>query len=183
MLKFEEANRKIKANEENRRLDPDGWQMMQESNDALRSKIIAEIVEYEALVAHDPDKPVVLGIENLGYLSDLLIKARIAFKITHKELASFLRCTEEQTVAFEDKDYQNASYVDFLTAMNALGIKHIICGYWHNFFNVFLDTLFELLSIHSSSCQVISETLQISLQSYPSAITCIIWLPCRFDRL
>lgn len=100
VLKFEEANRKIKANEENGRLDPDGWQMMQESNDALRSKIIAEIVEYEALVAHDPDKPVVLGIENLGYLSDLLIKARIAFKITHKELASFLRCTEEQTVAF-----------------------------------------------------------------------------------
>ncbi|BAZ16552.1 hypothetical protein NIES4071_84290 [Calothrix sp. NIES-4071] len=32
--KFEEANRKLKANEEKRRLDPDGWQLIQDSNQA-----------------------------------------------------------------------------------------------------------------------------------------------------
>lgn len=64
-----------------------------------------------------------LEIENLDYLSDLLIKARIAFKISHKELGIFLRCTEEQAEEFEHEDYQNASYVDFLAAMNVFGIK------------------------------------------------------------
>ncbi|BAZ16064.1 hypothetical protein NIES4071_79390 [Calothrix sp. NIES-4071] len=121
--KFEEANRKIRSNLEKQRLDPVGWQLIQESNDALRLKIVAEIVEYEALVAHDPDKPIVLEIESLDALSDLLIKARIAFKIIHKELAVFLRCTEEQVAAFENEDYQNATYVDFLTAMDVFGIK------------------------------------------------------------
>lgn len=121
--KFEEANSKIRANSERKRLDPVGWQLIQESNDALRLKIVAEVVEYEALVAHDPDKPIVLEIESLDALSDLLIKARIAFKITHKELAVFLRCTEQQVEAFENEDYQNATYVDFLTAMDVFGLK------------------------------------------------------------
>lgn len=121
--KFEETNCKIRANTERKRLDPDGWQLIQESNDALRLKIVAEIVEYEALVAHDPSKPIVLEIESLDALSDLLIKARIAFKITHKELAVFLRCTTEQVEAFENEDYQNATYVDFLSAMDVFGIK------------------------------------------------------------
>lgn len=121
--KFEDANSKIRANSERKRLDPDGWQLIQESNDALRLKIVAEIIEYEALVAHDPSKPIVLEIENLDYLSDLLIKARIAFKVSHKELAILLKCTEEKAEAFEHEDYQNASYVDVLAAMNVFGIK------------------------------------------------------------
>lgn len=64
-----------------------------------------------------------LEIENLDYLSDLLIKARIAFKISLHELAILLKCTEEQAKAFEHEDYQNASYVDVLAAMNVFGIK------------------------------------------------------------
>lgn len=122
-LKFEEANRKIKLNEEKRRSDPDGWQLIQESNDALRLKLVAEITEYEVLVAHDPNKPIVLEIENLDYLPDLLIKARIAFKMTHKELAAFLKRTEEEVKAFESKNYHNASYLDFANAMDVFGIK------------------------------------------------------------
>lgn len=123
--KFEEANRKIKSNKEKRHSDPDGWQLIQESNDALRLKLVAEITEYEALVAHDPDKPIVLEIENLDYLPDLLIKARIAFKMTYKELAAFLRRTEEEVKAFESKNYHNASYLDFANVMDAFGIKLI----------------------------------------------------------
>ncbi|MBD2773902.1 hypothetical protein [Iningainema tapete] len=121
--KFERANEKLRANEEKRLKDPDGWQLIQDSNDALRQKLLDEITEYEALVAHDTDQPIVLEIENLDYLSDLLIKARIAFKITHKELAAFCQRTESEIKIFEDKDYQNASFLDFMTALDALGIK------------------------------------------------------------
>ena len=121
--KFASANCKLQANEEKRQKDPDGWQLIQDSNDALRQKLLYEIAEYEALVAHDPDKPIVLEIENLDYLSDLLIKARIAFKITHLELAAFCQKTKEEIKSFEDKDYQNASFLDFMTALDALGIK------------------------------------------------------------
>lgn len=43
--KFEYANSKIRANTERKRLDPEGWQLIQESNDTLRLKIVAEIVD------------------------------------------------------------------------------------------------------------------------------------------
>lgn len=121
--KFAEANRKLRANDEKRLKNPDNWQLIQDSNDALRLKLVAEIEEYEALVAHDPDKPVVLEIENLNYLPDLLIKARIAFKITQEELAALSDHTLDEIKAFEDKNYHNASFLNFLSALDALGIK------------------------------------------------------------
>ncbi len=121
--KFAEANRKIKANEEKRLNDPDGWQLSQDSNDALRKKLLDEITEYEALVAHDPEQPIMLEIENLDYLPDLLIKARIAMKLTQKELAVFCQLTEEEIKSFEDKNYHNASFLDFANAIDILGIK------------------------------------------------------------
>ncbi|MDF5721087.1 MAG: hypothetical protein PUP91_11530 [Rhizonema sp. PD37] len=121
--KFTEANRKLRANNEKRLKDPDGWQLTQDSNDALRLKLVAEIEEYEALVAHNPNKQIVLEIENLNYLPDLLIKARIAFKITQEELAALSDHTVDEIKTFEDKNYHNASFVNFLSALDALGIE------------------------------------------------------------
>lgn len=121
--KFAEANLTLRANEEKRLKDPDGWQLIQDSNDALRQKLLDEITEYETLVAHDPEQPIVLSIENLDYLPDLLIKARIAMKLTQKELAAFCQRTEEEIKSFEDKNYQNASFLDFANALDVLGIK------------------------------------------------------------
>ena len=123
--KFAEANRKLRANEEQRLKDPDGWQLIQDSNDALRQKLLDEIIEYEELVAHDPEQPIVLSIENLDYLPDLLIKARIAMKLTHKELAVFCQLTEEEIKSFENNNYHNASFLDFATALDVLGITLI----------------------------------------------------------
>lgn len=125
--KFEEANSKIKSNEEKRLSDPDGWQLIQESNDALRQNLCREIVEYETLVAHNPKEALVLEIEDLNYLPHLLIKARIALKLTPEELAILSDHTEEEIIAFEVKNYHNASFVDFLAVSKALGIK-VIAG-------------------------------------------------------
>ncbi|NJL81282.1 MAG: helix-turn-helix transcriptional regulator [Richelia sp. SL_2_1] len=121
--KFEKANRKLREDKEKKLFDPDGWQLLQDSNNSLRESIVDEIEEYEALIAHNPKKPIVLQIESMDELSDLLIKARIAFKITQQELAALCDFTTEQIQLFEDKDYQNASYVDFLAVANALGVE------------------------------------------------------------
>jgi hypothetical protein len=48
--KFAEANRKLRANEKKRQKDPDGWQLIQDSNKALQQKLLDEIAEYEMLV-------------------------------------------------------------------------------------------------------------------------------------
>lgn len=61
----------------------------------------------------------------MNKISDLLIKARIAFKITHKELAALCERSEEQIKLFEHKDYQNATFMDFLTVSDALGVEII----------------------------------------------------------
>lgn len=45
--KFEDANRKLKVNQEKQHLEEDGWQLIQDSNEALRQKLISEIEEYE----------------------------------------------------------------------------------------------------------------------------------------
>ncbi len=67
----------------------------------------------------------VLEIDDINYLSHLVIKARIALKITQKELAILSDLTEEQIQDFEHKNYHNASFLDFLAVSNALGIKII----------------------------------------------------------
>lgn len=121
--KFEEANRKLKANQEKRHLDPDGWQLIQDSNQALRQKLISEVEEYEALEAHHPSQPLTLKIDDINYLPDVIIKARIALKLTQQELAILSDRTEEEIKAFEEKNYHNASFLDFLAVSNALGIK------------------------------------------------------------
>ncbi len=121
--KFKEANRKLQENEEKRLKDPDGWQLLQDSNEALRQSLLNEITEYEILVAHDLDKPIILTVNSMNKLSDVLIKARIAFKINLYELSILCDRPEEKISSFEEKDYQNASFVDFLAVSDALGIK------------------------------------------------------------
>jgi hypothetical protein len=121
--KFASANRKLKGDEQRRLKDPDGWQLIQDSNDALKQKLIKEIAEYEALVTHDSNEPIKLECESIDEISDLLIKARIAFKITQQELAELCDRTYEQIKSFEDKDYQNASMTDFWAVADALGVE------------------------------------------------------------
>ena len=121
--KFEDANRKLKANQEKQHLEEDGWQLIQDSNEALRQKLISEIEEYEALIAHHPTQPLVLEIDDINYLPDTIIKARIALKLTQQELAILSDRTTEEIKAFEEKNYHNASFLEFLAVSNALGIK------------------------------------------------------------
>ncbi|BAZ16010.1 hypothetical protein NIES4071_78830 [Calothrix sp. NIES-4071] len=124
VTKFEEASLKVKESSERQLKDPEGWQLMQDSYNVQKQNLLNEIREYEALLAHDLSQPVEFELEDMKYFSDLLIKARIALKITQKELAFLSNHTEEQIIRFEEKNYHNASYVSFLKVQSALGFKN-----------------------------------------------------------
>lgn len=145
--RFYLAEIKVKENEERRLKEPEKWQLMQDSYAAQRQNLLDEIREYEALVAHDPRKPLLLEIEDINYISNLVIKARIALKLTQKELAILSDHTEEQIKDFEDKNYHNASFLNFLAVANALGIQ-IIEGKFVAQLNDFYQQ--ELINIRSS---------------------------------
>ena len=121
--RFTEAEIKMLEDKERRLKDPDGWLLIKDSYVVLRQKLLDEIAEYEALIAHDPSQPISLVIDEMDKLSDLLIKARIAFKISQKELAELCGLTEEKISLYEEKDYQDASHLDFLAVSDALGFK------------------------------------------------------------
>ena len=122
--KFERGRVSLRANEEKKKKDPDGWQLLQDSYECQRNKLQAEMAEYEALVKHDPSKPLVIkNPENILEISDVIIKARIGLKITQKELAAICDRTEEEIASYEEKDYQNASFVDVIEVSTVLGIK------------------------------------------------------------
>ncbi|MDY6784962.1 MAG: helix-turn-helix domain-containing protein [Cyanobacteriota bacterium] len=113
----------VRQNEEKKREDPDGWQLLQESYKSQLRNLQDEIAEYEALISHDPHQSVLLELNDINQLSTLLIKARIAFKLTQKELADLCDRTEEQVKAYEKNNYKNASFLDVLAVMDALGIQ------------------------------------------------------------
>ncbi|MBV6627702.1 MAG: helix-turn-helix transcriptional regulator [Rivularia sp. (in: Bacteria)] len=113
----------LERDEEKKNNDPDIWQIHYDGVTSQRQDLQEQVTEYEALIAHNSNQPIVLQIDCMDELSDLLIKARIAFKITQEELAYLCDFTTEQIKLFEDKDYQNASYLDFLAVANALGVE------------------------------------------------------------
>ena len=129
--RFSQAITSLRQNEEKREKDPDGWQLLQDSHQSQLNALREEITEYETLTAHDPNQPVRLTITEINKLSDVLIKARIALKLSQKELgylcdacgSDYVLRTEEEIKQYEAADYQNASFVDVLAVSYALGIK------------------------------------------------------------
>ncbi|GJD21252.1 hypothetical protein RIVM261_062080 [Rivularia sp. IAM M-261] len=94
----------------------------------------AEIAEYERLAHCDKTQPVKIQVENFNKLPDVLIKARIAAKMSQKELADILGISEERIKECEDKDYQCASFLEVLDVSEALGVE---------FKNAFVQVNFE----------------------------------------
>ena len=123
--KFQQAIITLYQNEEKRLLDPEGWELLIDSYFAHIKNLRSEIAEYESFKNHNPESPLILQTVNLSLddIGEILIKVRIAKKITEKELAALTRLTEEQIIKYENKDYQNASFDTVIEVANALGIK------------------------------------------------------------
>ncbi|MBD2775569.1 hypothetical protein [Iningainema tapete] len=123
--KMGRATAALVQDEEKKKNQSDVWQLHYDGVTSQQSDLLEQVAEYEALVTHNPNESITLSVECMNKISDLLIKARIAFKITQKELASLCDRSEEQIKLFEDKDYQNATFLDFLAVSDALGVEII----------------------------------------------------------
>ncbi|MUH01524.1 helix-turn-helix domain-containing protein [Scytonema sp. UIC 10036] len=123
--KFQQAIITFSQNEEKKQKDPEGWQLMIDSYFAQIKNLLDEIADYESLLDHNPEETLVLQTSNISFseMGKLLVKARIAQKISLKELAALTRLTEEKLKEYENKDYQNASFNDVIEVAEALGIK------------------------------------------------------------
>lgn len=103
--------------------DFERWKLRLEALQYRLEKLQAEIAEYENLISHDSNTPIVLTLDNIYYLPQLLIKARIAAKLSQKELAALSGLTEEQIKEYEDKDYDGANFSDVMGVFLALDMQ------------------------------------------------------------
>ncbi|MEQ9549750.1 MAG: DNA-binding protein [Coleofasciculus sp. G3-WIS-01] len=120
---FEKSIAATERDEARKTNDPDGWELMRSSLQSHLDKLKAEIAEYERLTSHDRHSPIVLKLDDLDYLPQILIKARMAAKLSHQELANLAGLTEEQIKRYEGNDYEDASFLDVRFVIDALDIK------------------------------------------------------------
>ncbi len=82
-----------------------------------------ELAEYEALITHANSEPLVLELNSLEALPLMLIKARIAAKLSHKDLAELLGLKEQQIQRYEATEYASANLARVIEVSQVLGIK------------------------------------------------------------
>jgi DNA-binding XRE family transcriptional regulator len=122
LRKFEQSVAGI-DNDESLKADPLRQQLYRDAYSSQVDEFKAEIAEYERLTNCDNNQPIKIQVENFNKLPDVLIKARIAAKMTQKELADILGISEQRIKECEDKDYQCASFLEVLDVSEALGVE------------------------------------------------------------
>ncbi|BAZ17096.1 hypothetical protein NIES4071_89740 [Calothrix sp. NIES-4071] len=133
LKKFEQSVAGIE-NDESLKADPLRWKLYRDAYQSQVEEFLEEIAEYERLINSDKNQPIKIKVENFNKLPDVLIKARIAAKMSQKELADILGIEEQRIKECEDKDYQCASFIEVLNVSEALGVE---------FNNAFVQVDFE----------------------------------------
>jgi ribosome-binding protein aMBF1 (putative translation factor) len=82
-----------------------------------------ELAEYERLTAHGNDTPPEFEIKSLKALPELLIQARIAAKLSQKDLAERLGLKEQQIQRYEATEYASANFARIVDVSQILGIE------------------------------------------------------------
>lgn len=121
--KFKKTMAAMERDEEAKRKDFLKWDAGRGAIQCHLDQLHEEIAEYERLINCDKSKPIEIVVENLNKLPDALIKARIAAKISEKELAEMLGIDEQRIKDHEDKSYQNASFLELLEISFVLGVE------------------------------------------------------------
>lgn len=121
--KFAYSLRALEQDEELKKKDPERWQLSWDVKQSHLMALQAEIAEYDRIKSHDRYTPIILTLDDINYLPQILIKARMASKLSQKELADLAGLTEEQIKRYEDNDYEDASFLDVKFVIDALDIK------------------------------------------------------------
>jgi DNA-binding XRE family transcriptional regulator len=120
---FDKSIAALERDEVRKKIDPDGLELKRGSLQCHLDKLKAEVAEYERLTSHDRHTPIVLKLDDINDLPQILIKARMAAKLSQQELARLAGLTEEQIKHYEDNDYEDASLLDVKFVIDALDIK------------------------------------------------------------
>ena len=121
--KFTQSIIAMEQDENSQKNDFQRWELNRGSLQCHLEKLQAEIDEYERLINCDHFQPIYIKVESLNKLPDALIKARIAAKITQKELADLLGIEEQRVNQYEKTNYQCASFVEILEVSTVLGVE------------------------------------------------------------
>lgn len=121
--KFNKTIAAMERDEEAKRKDFLKWDAGRGSIQRHLDQLHEEIAEYEKLMAWDKSKPIEIVVENFNKLSDALIKARMAAKMSEEELADILDIDPESIKEHEQKKYLNASLREILDISLALGLE------------------------------------------------------------
>lgn len=121
--KFTKTMTAMEQDEEAKRKDFLKWDAGRGAIQCHLKQLHEEIAEYERLINCDKSEPIAIVVENLNKLPDALIKARIAAKMSEKELAEMLGIEEDRIKECEAKNYQCASFLELLEISFALGLE------------------------------------------------------------
>ncbi len=121
--KFQKSLAAMEKDEERKKNDFERWELNRSALQSHLDTLHEEITEYEQLTSCDKKQPVKIQVESFNKLPDVLIKARIAAKMSQKELADILGIEEERIKECEHKDYQCASFLEILDVSEALGVE------------------------------------------------------------
>ena len=121
--KFNKTLAAMERDEEAKRKDFLKWDAGRGSIQRHLDQLHEEIAEYERLMAWDKSKPIEIVVEDFNRLSEALIKARMAAKMSEEELAKILDIDPERIKEYEKKKYQNASLMEILEISLALGLE------------------------------------------------------------
>lgn len=121
--RFEQSMAALEQEETYKKNDPDSWKLhratLQSHLDALKS----EIAEYERLTNSDHRERIKIQVNSLVELPLALIKARIAARMSQKELADRLGIEEHRVQKYEATDYQCASFVEIIEVSESLAVE------------------------------------------------------------
>jgi len=97
--------------------------LMQLESDALESQLDElrnQLENYERLQSGESD---VIVVDSFDELPQALVKARIALRLSQKDLADRLGMKEQQIQRYESTDYQSASMSRLHDIVKALGVS------------------------------------------------------------
>jgi ribosome-binding protein aMBF1 (putative translation factor) len=131
--KFKRSISAVEKDEEGKRNDLSKWESNRSVLRYHLEELEKEIAEYERLINCDCSQPIEIEVKNFHELADALIKARMAAKISHEELAEIIGFDSGRIKQCEDKKYQCASFGEMLEISAALGIELRNTAIWVNF--------------------------------------------------
>lgn len=108
-----------------KKTDPLRWQLHVDGVQSLLEDFSEQVQEYETLTNWDENKAIAFEIDDLTDpdLGGILIKARLAAKMSQKELAKRVKIEEKELYRYENKDYQLAPLALVMEVMQVLGIQ------------------------------------------------------------